>query len=188
MIFHAPNTKRNRIASVIAISLGLVVGFFIVVSGSDSDKAESELSASAQDTQVVNSVSSQTPDVPQLPESQLEDVDFTSYSTDLATVVGLEIGESRLESTDKIRLFFAPEPGTRIIKTASQTFERDDGAVLLFSRIGLPDDSVKAQEIYAVFSGPGGDVKFNQTLAAYGMRMKCYRGENTTEWQTDLCP
>lgn len=27
MIFHAPNTKRNRIASVIAISLGLVVGF-----------------------------------------------------------------------------------------------------------------------------------------------------------------
>ncbi|WP_427450710.1 hypothetical protein [Litorimonas sp. WD9-15] len=129
-----------------------------------------------------------TPPSPTLPESNLEDVDFSAYSTDLARFVGFELGETRLETIDKIRLYYAPETGSTIITTASQTYERDDGSVFLFSRTGLPDDSVQAEEVYAIFSGPGGADKFNQTLAAYGMRIKCYRGENTTEWQTDLCP
>lgn len=128
------------------------------------------------------------PAAPTVSASKLEDIDFKAYSPALAGIVGLTEGETRLESIDKIRLFLAPGPGQRIISTASVTFERDDGAVLLFTNKDLPDDSVKAQEIYAVFSGPGGDAKFNQTLAAYGMRVKCRRGANTTEWQTDLCP
>ena len=133
-------------------------------------------------------VQTPTPPMPTLPETRLEDVDFSTYSTELAEVVGLKIGETRLASTDKIRLYFSPEPGTRFITSSSNTFERDDGAVFLFARTGIPDDSVKAQEVYAIFSGSGGADKFKQTLAAYGMRIKCHRGENTTEWQTELCP
>jgi hypothetical protein len=128
------------------------------------------------------------PAVPTIGASNVSDIDFDQYSPALAGVIGLKEGETRLEAVDKIRLFFAPEAGSTILSTASATFEGDDNAVMLFSVKGLPDDSVKAQEVYAVFTGPGGADKFNQSLAAYGMRIKCYRGENTTEWQTDLCP
>ncbi len=128
------------------------------------------------------------PAAPTIGAANVSDIDFNNYSPALAGVIGLTEGESRLDAVDKIRLYFAPEAGTTILSTASATFERDDNAVMLFSVKGLPDDSVSAQEVYAVFSGPGGDAKFNQTLAAYGMRIKCYRGSNTTEWQTDVCP
>jgi len=187
MIFNAANTKRNRIAALIAIVLGLIVGFVIAISGGDDDAPVSELpELSGQER--LTSATPPTPPSPSLPENKLEDVDFSAYSTALARFVGLELGDTRLETIDKIRLYYAPESGSTIITTASQTFERDDGSVFVFSRTGLPDDSVQAEEVYAIFSGPGGADKFNQTLAAYGMRIKCYRGENTTEWQTDLCP
>ncbi len=123
-----------------------------------------------------------------LPAGSIEDIDFNDYSQDLARAFDLKMGESRLDSIDKIRLYFAPTKGGHIVNTTSSTFERDDGSVMIFASSGLQDDSVKAEEVYVVFSGTGGADKFNQSLAAYGMRIKCYRGENTTEWQTNLCP
>ncbi|WP_154813613.1 hypothetical protein [Hellea balneolensis] len=126
-----------------------------------------------------------TPPAPPMPKSlTLEDVDFNSYSKGLAKFTGLREGQSRGEAIDNVRLYFAPEDGNTIISTSQSTFEREDGAVLLFSAKGLPDDSVKAEEIYLIVSGAEG----NQTLAAYGSRIKCHRGENTTEWTTALCP
>lgn len=123
-----------------------------------------------------------------LPAGSLEDIDFSAYSQDLAQFVGLEMGETRLDSIDKIRLYFAPEPGTNMVNMTSSTFERDDGSVMLFARNNIPDDAVFAQEVYAVFSGPGDAEKFNQKLAAYGLRLKCRRGDNAMEWTTELCP
>lgn len=123
-----------------------------------------------------------------LPAASLDDIDFGSYSTELAAPFGLTMGETRLDSIDKIRLYFAPEPGTNMVNMTSSTFERDDGSVMLFARNNLPDDSVFAQEIYTVFSGPGDADKFNQKLAAYGLRLRCRRGENAMEWTTKLCP
>ena len=119
----------------------------------------------------------------------LEDIDFNAYSKELAKFTGLKEGQSRGEAVDNVRLYFAPEQGSQIISTSQSIFERDDGAVLLFSASGLPDDSVKAEEIYLIVSGEKGA----QTLAAFGSRIKCHRnpnggGENTTKWQTDLCP
>ena len=114
----------------------------------------------------------------------LEDVDFNSYSKDLAKFMGLKEGQSRGEAVDNVRLYFAPEQGNTMIRTSQSSFERDDGAVLLFSASGLPDDSVKAQEVFLIMSGKKGA----QTLGAYGMRLKCHRGTNTTEWTTQLCP
>ena len=75
-----------------------------------------------------------------------------------------------------------------MVNLTSSTFEMDDGSVMLFARNNLPDDSVFAEEVYAVFSGPGETNKFNQTLAAYGLRIKCRRGDNKMEWTTTRCP
>ena len=122
-----------------------------------------------------------------LPAGRLEDIQFSDYSIELAAFVGLEMGETRLDSIDKIRLYFAPEPGTNMVNMTSSTFEREDGSVMLFARNNIPDDAVFSQEVYAVFSGPKTN-KFNQKLAAYGLRLKCRRGENAMEWTTELCP
>jgi len=129
-----------------------------------------------------------TPAVPMLPAGTVNDIDFEAYSAELASIFDLQLGETRLDSIDKIRLYFSPEPGTNMVNLTSSTFELDDGAVMLFARHDLPDDSVFSQEIYAVFSGPGEANKFNQTLEAYGLRLKCRRGENAMEWTTELCP
>lgn len=131
----------------------------------------------------------QPPETPQtLPAGRLEDIDFNAYSIELAQRVDLKMDENRLDSIDKIRLYFAPEPGTNMVNMTSSTFERDDGSVMLFARNNIPDDAIFAEEVYAVFSGPGDAEKFNQKLAAYGLRLKCRRGDNAMEWTTDLCP
>jgi len=130
-------------------------------------------------------VESATPAMPPMPKSlTLEDIDFNDYSKALAKWTGLKEGQSRGEAVDNIRLYFAPESGDSIVSTSQSIFEREDGAVLVFGVKGLPDDAVKAEEIYLIVSGPKGA----QTLAAYGSRIKCHRGENTTEWTTTLCP
>jgi len=123
-----------------------------------------------------------------LPTGKVEDIDFASYAEHLASPIDLELGDSRLDAIDKIRLYFAPEPGTNLVNLTSSTFELDDGSVMLFARNDLPDDSVFAEEVYAVFSGSGGVNKFNQELAAFGLRVKCRRGDNAMEWTTELCP
>jgi len=186
VIFNAPNTKKNRIAALIAIGLGLGVGFFIAVSAGKDDAPEEGQTSTADAAGIVAEPTPATPTPPahlQFPASKVGEVDFESYSQDLARFVGLEIGESRLSATDKIRLYFIPEDG-RIIRTTSSSFELPDGGVLILGAAGLGDDSVKAEEVMAIFEGPEGA----QTLAAYGMKIKCYRGSNTTEWQTELCP
>jgi hypothetical protein len=123
-----------------------------------------------------------------LPAGKVDEIDFKSYSKELANRIGLIEGETRLDAIDKIRLYFAPEPGTNMVNLTSSTFELDDGSVMLFARNNLPDDSVFAEEVYAVFSGPGEAKKFKQSLAAYGLRIKCRRGDNAMEWTTELCP
>jgi hypothetical protein len=123
-----------------------------------------------------------------LPAGSLEDIQFSDYSIELAGGIDLKMGETRLDSIDKIRLYFAPEPGTNMVNMTSSTFERDDGSVMLFARNNIPDDALFAEEVYAVFAGPGDAEKFNQKLAAYGLRLKCRRGDNAMEWTTTLCP
>jgi len=181
---NVPNTPRNRIAALIAIVLGLGVGFYIAVSGGKDDTPPADETYTTS-TPTANSTSTPPPSAPMPPKSlKLEDIDYNSYSKDLAKFTGLKEGQSRGEAVDNVRLYFAPEDGSVIIQTSQSSFDLPDGSVLLFSAAGLPDDSVKAEEIYLILSGP----KEAQTLAAYGARIKCHRGANTTEWQRELCP
>jgi hypothetical protein len=181
VFFNAPNTKKNRIAAIVAIMLGLGAGFYFAIS-SDRDEAKEIVSEISQPDEASISNSPSTPTPP--PSLRLEDIDFGSYSHELARFTGLSEGQSRIEAIDNVRLYFAPEEGANIINTSQSSFDRDDGSVLIFGAAGLPDDSVKAQEIYLILTGPRGD----QKLAAYGMKIKCHRGANTTEWQSTVCP
>jgi len=170
VIFDAPNTKRNRIAASIAIVLGLCVGFYISLSDRDDNDGKTVEHAN---TNVSTTSKSLT----------LEDIDFTSYSEDLAKSIGLEAGEDRWASIDKMRLYFAPEDGTTILNTKTSKFDRPDGSVLIYTVSGLKDDSIKAQELFMIFAGD----KDAETLGAFGLKQKCYRGENTNEWTTEHC-
>ena len=155
-----------------------MMGFVLVACGSKTTEGPAAPEAP-------NVMAETTAPIPPMPKSlRLEDIDFNAYSKDLAKFTGLKDGQSRGEAVDNVRLYFAPERGNTMVKTTQSKFEREDGAVLLFGVSGLPDDSVKAQEIYLIMSGEKGA----QRLGAYGMRIKCYRGNNTTEWQTALCP
>ena len=159
----------------------IVAAIVLVSCGSQTSEAPS----APEVRNVVSETTSTPPAVPPMPKSlTLDDIDFESYSKDLAKWTGLEEGQSRGEAIDNVRLYFAPKAGNTIISTSQSIFEREDGAVLIFGAKGLPDDAVKAEEIYLIVSGPKG----SQTLAAFGSRIKCHRGENITEWTTDLCP
>lgn len=180
-ISNVPDTPRNRIAALIAVVLGLGVGFYFTYSGGDEKSDATEIEAPSQP--IASSTNVPAPPTP--PKSlRLEDIDFTAYSEAMARFTGLEVGQSRIEAIDNVRLYFAPGEGADIIQTSQSIFEREDGAVMVFSAAGLPDDSVKAEEIYLITTGAEGA----QTLQAFGSRIKCYRGENTTDWQTTNCP
>lgn len=135
---------------------------------------------------------------PKAPESasnimRIADIDFPSYSRDLAKGVELELGESMVTATPKIEGYFTPQGGSvedasdsKRKKTESEfsTFGAEGGKVTLVERVNIKDDSVKAEQFYAIFKAKGGDFM----LADYGLKIKCYRGGNTDNWQTDLCP
>jgi len=136
--------------------------------------------------------------VPAAPDSasnimRISDIDFASYSRGLAKRVELELGESMSTATPKIESFFSPQGGSvadagdssrKKTETEFSTFGAEGGKVTLVERVNIKDDSVKAEQFYAIFKAKGEDYK----LADYGLKIKCYRGENTEHWQTSLCP
>ena len=114
----------------------------------------------------------------------VNDIDFSQYSLSLANYTDLRVGQSRIAAIDVVRLLHAPEQGAKIVKTSSATFDMEGGSVMLLSASGLADDSVHAEEFFLIFEGEGN----TQKLAEYGLRVKCARGDNTTDWQKTPCP
>ncbi len=126
---------------------------------------------------------------------RITDIDFPSYSRDLARFVGLELGETMAEATAKIETYFTPkggdvdayhDPDSNIPKTESEfsTLGGEGGKVTVVERVNMKDDSVRDEQFYAIFKQSGEAY----TLADYGMKIRCYRGDNTDEWQIELCP
>ena len=139
----------------------------------------------------------EAPDVPSAPDSatgimRIGDIDFASYSRSLASSVSLEIGEQMSSVTPKIETYFSPQSASpeassdtlrEKTETEFSTFGAEGGKVTLVERVNIKDDSVKAEQFYAIFKAKGEGF----ILADYGMKIKCYRGENTTHWQTQRC-
>lgn len=139
-----------------------------------------------------------TVQVPAAPQSaseimRISDIDFASYTRGLADGVELELGENMSAATPKLEGFFSPQSksteeavdaGRKKTETEFSTFEAEGGKVTLVERVNIKDDSVKAEQFYAIFKAKGEGF----ILADYGMKIKCHRGGNTENWQTELCP
>ena len=135
---------------------------------------------------------------PKAPDSasnimRISDIDFASYDRSLAKWVKLELGESMETATPKIESFFSPQGGSvedagdstrKKTETEFSTFGAEGGKVTLVERVNIKDDSIKAEQFYAIFKAKNEDF----VLADYGMKIKCYRGDNIDKWQTELCP
>jgi hypothetical protein len=144
-----------------------------------------EAIVNAQTAAVTETEKTPTPVKPPVPNTDVfDEIDFTAYSRELAKFTGLKEGQSRVEAIDNVRLYFTPEKADTILRTSQRSIERDEETLLIFSAEGFADDAIKGEEIYLLLSGD----EDHQKLAAYGSRLKCWRGENTTEWQTEACP
>ena len=106
-------------------------------------------------------------------------LDPSQYSADLARFIPVERGMEQFAAKDEFLVYYNTDAGP--LTRVSMTEKIVDGAtIFVIRRIGLPDDSVSAQESYAVFDAG--------VLAAYGTRQKCYRGADPDAWTVELCP
>lgn len=127
---------------------------------------------------------------------RISDIDFDSYSKDLARFINLEMTEPLSSAVPKIERYFAPTGGNSAddakvgtqTETSFSSFDTEGGKVMVVERINMRDDSISAEQFYAIFK------KFSdaEVLVDYGSKIKCRRnnkgGANTTQWQTELCP
>lgn len=127
---------------------------------------------------------------------RISDIDFTSYSRDIAKFVGLELGEDFLVSKSKMETYFVPGKGTSENAVANErregpaeaafsTFGAEGGTVIVADRFNMADDSVKAEQMYAISKKKADG---SEMLVDFGMKLKCWRGEDPDAWGTDLCP
>lgn len=107
-------------------------------------------------------------------------------SAQRVTVPGMELGMSSAEVENLLEERFTPETSE-----GNQSFDMrltpqtENGYSLIATADNLTDDSVKAQEITAMFR-PG--ERDNFVLSEYNVRVQCRRGSNAGNWQTQACP
>jgi len=121
---------------------------------------------------------------PQAPNVSAMSKDMSGYSYDISKYSGIEVGEPMDVAIKKIRKHLTPEGEGNM----SVTWETQDAGKGLQTFSGLvtnmADDSVKAQEIKAVFKKNDGEY----WVIEHGGRVKCWRGDNPDKWTTKLCP
>ena len=189
-MFNVPNTRKNRVAAIIAIILGLSVGFYMSVSDKKGKGTAIESDVVPGVAQViVPPRTTETNDI-----MRIADIDFRSYNKELANGIELQSMESLNSAIVKIETYFTPHGGNLEgydpLKTGQKTesvfssFDAEGGKVMVVERINMRDDSIKAEQFYAIFK----KTEVDEILVDYGMKIKCHRGDNTTYWQADLCP
>lgn len=107
-------------------------------------------------------------------------------SSQRITVPGMELGMASAEVENLLEERFTPKTSE-----GNQSFDMrltpqtENGYSLIAVADNLMDDSVKAQEITAMFR-PG--ERDNFVLSDYSVRVQCRRGTNAGQWQTQACP
>lgn len=107
-------------------------------------------------------------------------------SAQRVTIPGMELGMSAAEVENLLEERFTPETSE-----GNQSFDMrltpqtENGYSLIAMADNLMDDSLKAQEITAMFR-PG--ERDNFVLSEYNVRVQCRRGSNAGNWQTQACP
>ena len=113
-----------------------------------------------------------------LPDDLLA-LDPSDYTVRLAERIPVKLGMDRFAAKDEFLVYYNTGVGPSV--RVSMTEKLVEGATLfVIRRTGLRDDSVSAEESFAVFDAG--------VLAAYGSRVKCARGADPDAWVTELCP
>lgn len=123
-------------------------------------------------------VTSTVPGTAVMPTAEFT-LDPSDYSRDLSQWISIETGMDRYLATDELLLYYNsdPESGAKV----SSSERNVDGATLfVIRRSGLQDDSLAAEETFALFD--------DDVLVDFGTRIQCYRGPNPNQWTTELCP
>ena len=174
-MFNAPNTKTNRIAAIIVVILGLIVGFYLATRGGSDD---------ADVTPPPEAPIQTTPETPTTPDPGPTDpTEIITAQT--VTIPGVEIGMDSIEAEDAIEAFLKPKTSegnqTYNMRLTPQT---QNGYSLIAVADNMLDDSLKAQEITAIFTPGSVDGTF--VLSEYTSKVKCRRGTGDA-WQTKRC-
>lgn len=120
------------------------------------------------------------PGTPVMPDAD-KALDPMDYSRELARFIPIELGMDRYLVTDELLLYFnSQNEGAERAKVSSNERTIDGATLFVIRRSGLPDDSIAAEETFALFD--------NGVLVDFGSRQQCYRGETPNEWTTELCP
>jgi hypothetical protein len=124
---------------------------------------------------------------PEAPETGAVKRDISNYTMALAQFADLEVGEPMDVTVAKIKNYLKPEgEGEGNMSVSWETTDAGAGEKTFTGLAdNMTDDSLKAQEVMAVFK-ESGDGSYR--LTKYGARIKCWRGDNKDAWTTDLCP
>lgn len=127
-----------------------------------------------------------TPVVPGTPvmPTATPTLDPSDYSRDLARFIPIEVGMDRYLAKDELLLHYNSEPISENPEARAKVSSNEqmiDGATLfVIRRSGLADDSVSAEETFALFDG--------DVLVDFGSRLQCRRDDTPNQWTTTLCP
>jgi hypothetical protein len=123
------------------------------------------------------------PGTPVMPTATPE-LDPADYSRDLARFIPIEVGMDRYLAKDELLLHYNSEPLSENPEARAKVSSNEqmiDGATLfVIRRSGMADDSVAAEETFALFDGA--------VLVDFGSRIQCRRGDTPNQWTTTLCP
>lgn len=182
-------TSNRKSLVLWLIAALLLVLALVMYLGRDSDAPQGPI-----DTPVVQPIEPVSPEVPSEPIEPIEpsepDVDPVEKAKAIigqqsVSMQGLEIGMESGEAINLIEALMKPET-----QDGNQSYsmrltpETANGFTLLAVSDNILDDSVKAQEVTAIFT-PGQRVAF--VLSEYSVRVKCYRNANEEAWQTNAC-
>lgn len=105
------------------------------------------------------------------------------YSKELSRFIPIEVGMDRYLATDELLLHYNSDMDSETqevrAKVSSTEQTIDDATVFVIRRSGLADDSVAAQETFALFE--------DGVLVDFGSRNQCRRGAKANQWTNTLC-
>ncbi len=145
--------------------LSLIMIAALAISACGQDSAKVDILTDDTNLQAVKAVSTYSPN---------------DFSQNMASPMGLEIGMDRDSAEAELRTYFGSNTSAGQIPVFKSKTLADGAFEIIATRNGLEDDSVKSEQVLVHFA--------DDILVEYGMRVKCYRHNNSDKWIKEPCP